>query len=461
MEPWISSPNKLKKSILTISDGINQSVEPIEIKDSQATTSTNVDSLMYPTLQTILGNRQFSQHFGVISKIFKYQDNLYITNGSGIYKQEGEFFSVIYASGNDDQRLWDAALFFDGTKMYFTDGFSQLKEVVGNSVTTVDDSPDEGSFVTTHSNRFFIASRVNNNLKYSALRDATDWSDTDLNVGSGTIIVETADGEKPTGLTSFADHVILFKKYTMHKLYGDDSNNFTMSQPYGIGCISDKSIIATKDTLYFLGIDGFYAYQGGLTPVKISEPIKNYLAIMNPVQGNCAGTDGRFIYLSLCTSGSIYPNLTLKYDTERGQWFPVSFVCTAYYLDGTRLYGGTSDGRIIVLNQTTALLGSPINWNIELKPFSEDDETIRKTINRLFVVADVEPSSTIKVSYAVGTEGNVWTQVYASTNGAGQIQTMNIPVVVRTPERWYRIRIEGTGKVRIHRLIREISRRGS
>ncbi|MMZ64562.1 hypothetical protein D1872_269020 [compost metagenome] len=102
---------------------------------------------------------------------------------------------------------------------------------------------------------------------------------------------------------------------------------------------------------------------------------------------------------------------------------------------------------------------APINWSIETKPFSEDDETVRKTINRLFVVADIEPGSTLNVAYAGGTEGGTWNQVSTTSNGTGAIQSIRIPVIVRTPETWYRLKLSGTGKVKIHRIIREVSKR--
>jgi hypothetical protein len=37
---------KSKDTIVTLADGINQSVESIEIKDSQATSAVNVDSFL-------------------------------------------------------------------------------------------------------------------------------------------------------------------------------------------------------------------------------------------------------------------------------------------------------------------------------------------------------------------------------------------------------------------------------
>lgn len=105
--------------------------------------------------------------------------------------------------------------------------------------------------------------------------------------------------------------------------------------------------------------------------------------------------------------------------------------------------------------------GAVINWSIETKPFSEGDETVRKTINRLWVIADIEPGSTLIAAYAAGTEAGTWNVVSSTTNGTGAIQSIRIPVIVNTPQIWYRLKLYGTGKVKIHRVIREVSGRNS
>jgi hypothetical protein len=135
-------------------------------------------------------------------------------------------------------------------------------------------------------------------------------------------------------------------------------------------------------------------------------------------------------------------------------------VATSYYLDGQTLYIGTSGGQVLQMGGTTDN-GAAINWYIDYKPLSEGDETVRKTINRLWVVADIEPGSTLNVAYAAGTEGGTWNVVSSTSNGTGAIQSIRIPVIVRTPEIWYRPRLYGTGKVKVYRLIREISGRNA
>ncbi|MNW59680.1 hypothetical protein D3C74_376100 [compost metagenome] len=106
-------------------------------------------------------------------------------------------------------------MFFDGSKLYFIDGSLQLQQWDGTTLTALSSAPAASSFLTTHANRFYLANRADNLLSFSGLRDAADWTSTDKYTGTGKITVETADGELPTGLTSFSDHVILFKRYTV------------------------------------------------------------------------------------------------------------------------------------------------------------------------------------------------------------------------------------------------------
>ena len=463
MQPWVASPDRTKPVIVTLADGINQSVESIEIKDSQCTSVVNMDSFLYPTLQVREGSTLFSQHTGYINRIFKFLNVWYCGNARGLYKQSGSSWVAVYEyTDTNNDRLWDASMFFDGSKLFFIDGSLQLRQYDGTTLTTLGSAPANSAFMTTHANRFYLANRNDNQLSFSGLRDAADWSSVNKYTGTGKFPMETPDGELPVGLTNFNNHVILFKKYTMHKLFGEDSTNFNMTTPFGVGCISDRSIVPTRESLFWLAADGFYDYMGGSAPTKISDPIKHYINSINlaSAQHCVSGTDGRFVYLSLVTGSSVLPNVTLKYDLQRQSWWVESYVATSFHLDGQTLYYGTADGKIMKAGGATDA-GVPIAWSLETKPFSENDETIRKVIHRLSIVADIEVGSMLNVSYSGGTEGGAWNQVYTTSNGTGQIQSIKIPVIVRTPETWFRLKINGTGKVKIHRMIRELSRRGS
>lgn len=462
MQKWTSTPNKSKPVNATISDGINQAAEPIEIGDGQSIAALNVDSLLYPTLQTREGYTQMWQHTGYINRLFRFQTVWYCGNERGLYKLNGTWQPVYEYGDSNYDRLWDAAMFFDGGKLYFLDGTLQLQQYDGTTLTPMSSAPAGSAFLTTHANRFYLANRADNLLSFSGLRDASDWTSTNKYTGTGKITVETADGELPTGLTAFSDHVVLFKKYTMHELFGEDSTNFTMQAPYDVGCISDRSIVQTKQGLFFLSTDGVYRYSGGSAPVKVSDPIKNYIASINMAYARhcCAGTDERFLYVTLATGSSQIPTVTLKMDLQSGAWWPCSFVATAYYLDGHTLYIATADGRILKMGGTSDN-GATISYSIDLKPMSDGDETARGTIHKFWVVADIDPGASLTVAYAGGTEGGTFTDIRTITGSSGVIQSVQIPVVVRTPEVWFRVRLHGLGRVKVHRIIREIVKRGS
>ncbi len=462
MRPWVESPSKSKPVIVTLADGLNQSVESIEIKDSQAVSVVNMDSSLYPTVQVREGYTQFAAHTGYINRIFKFLGVWYCGNGKGLYKLSGASWVAVYEySDTQANRLWDAAMFFDGSKLYFIDGSLQLRQYDGTTLTTLSTARANSSFIATYMNRFFMAGQNDNLLWYSGLRDPSDFTSTNKYTGSGKITAETADGQLPTGLTAFSDHVILFKRNSMFELFGEDSTNFEMKGPVDVGCISDRTILPTKYGLFFLGVDGMYQYLGGAFPQIISENVKRYIKDINLSYAHhcCAGFDGRFLYLSLVTGAATTPNITLKYDVDIKAWWVESYVATSYYMDGQTLYFGTNDGKIMKMGGSTDN-GSAISWSIETKPFSEGDETVHKVINRLFVIADIEVGSSLTVHYSGGTEGGTWIPVKTETNGTGQVQSIKIPFIVRTPETWFRLKISGTGKVKIHRIVREITRRG-
>lgn len=463
MQGWTASPNKTRPITVTLADGLNQAAEPIEIGDGQAVNVLNLDSTLYPTIQTRDGFTLLSQHTGYINRIFRFKGEWYCGNQRGLYRLTGGLWTAVYDHGNDDNsRLWDVAMFFDASKLYFIDGNLQLQQWDGTTLTALGSAPAASSFMTTHANRFYLANRNDNLLSFSGLRDAADWTSTDKYVGTGKITVETADGELPIGLTAFSDHVILFKRYTMHELFGEDSTNFTMTAPYPVGCISDRSIVQNRTALYWLGPDGVYEYQGGSSPVRISEQIKNYIESINQANARhcCFGTDGRFLYVSLVTGSAQLPTITLKYDIAGRRWWPCSFVATSYYLDGQTLYMGTADGRILQAGSSSDA-GAAIEWSIELKPWSDGAETGRATLHKLWIVADVEVGATLNVAYGIGTEGGNWTTVQSIANGDGVIRSYKIPVVIRTPETWFRLRLSGSGRVKIHRIIREVTRRNA
>jgi hypothetical protein len=453
MNYWTSSKRNVKLKTYTLADGINQGIESIEIGDGQLTSAVNVDSFLYPTLSVRDGFTQHSAKGSYINHLTKFNGALVLANSQGIYKYSGGSWQTIYEFGSaDNTRFWDSVVFMD--KLYFLAKDLQLREYDGTTVNTMSAAPTGTNKLTSHANRLYIVK--DNTLYYSALRKPSDWSTVD---DAGQIVVETSDGEKMSALVSYADHVMVFKKYTYHELFGTGPKNYTMREGAKIGAVSNRAIVEVNGVLYWLGTDGVYAYLGGAAPDLISKDIDPVIRSINPsYYDHCVmGTDGRFLYLTLVTDGNTMPNVTWKYDTQRRSWWKESYVATAFYLDGQTFYFGTVDGKLYKKGGVNDN-GIAISWEAITKPYIDGDEITKKVMHRLYVVADIDAGSTLEAYYSPDAEGENWIKA-GSITPTGTLQNARIPII-GVPSEWIRIKLKGTGRAKIHRLVREMSRRG-
>lgn len=460
---WSSRPNKVKEETITFAGGVDYSVDPLSLPETFVAKATNVDSTFAPAVQTRPGYAVTFASLRYYSKLFVYKSALYGARDDGLFRINSS--SVFIPPGTDTARQWSFAKFINGSLLYFLTGMSKLQKYDGTTVTEIASAPAQQSYVAAYRNRLFTAGREDNLLHWSGLRDGDDWTSTDLYTGSGKLAVETDDGETPTAIVEFAGSLILFKRNSMHKLYGDDATNFTLNQAFKIGCVSENSIVQIGSVLYFLAPDGMYAYDGGNPPVKISQPIQPYIESMSVASAktHSAGTDGRFLYLSLTLATNVYPSQGFKYDTQSGRWWEMSIAPTTYFLNDQTLNFALYNQGIMRREGLTDPSGM-IPFELRTRTFGAGDETVRKGLHRIYAIVDVDPNASLDISYALGAEGEVWTPVYTTTNGTGQAQSLRIPVIIpaqRGPNYWYRIRFVGLGRVRIHRLITEITRRGN
>lgn len=473
---WPSRPDKVTEVVQSLAGGMDDSVSPIELLPEQLEYVSNMDSELFPTLQT---RRGCSEYFILSTphsfNIVMYKNRFYLMGPNGLVPIEGGSF--VYSIPEYDTQRWSYSRFYDGEFLYFlasSPGPGKLQKFNGVSNMDVSDAPPDQSFVASHSNRLFLAGTKNNLISYSGLRNADDWtSATDLYTGPGQIAVETEDGEKPTGMVAFGGSLIIFKRFTMHKLFGDDATNFSLIQAFAIGCLSADTIVVNDGLLYWLASDGIYMYDGGSVPVKISQPIEPYIKRVNSeiAKTCCMGCDGRFLYVSLALDSFKWPNFCFKYDIRTRTWWRSSLLPRSYYKYEKKLMAylpqtASPGSGVMVLNgETYTDKGDQIFWEARTKPFSAQTENRKKVVNRIYAVVDIEPSATINIEYAAGSEiagANVYQPVYNSTNGSGVAQTIKIPVIMRpSPNEYYRVRFTGTGKVKIHRLIIELTRRGN
>ena len=131
-----------------------------------------------------------------------------------------------------------------------------------------------------------------------------------------------------TAITAYNGSIIAFKENCIHKVYGSEPKEFTVSRKDfpGVAEGARDTLAIVAGVLYYKGKNGVYAYTGNV-PKLISDNVIPQNAICTH-----AGGDERFYYID-CTDGeetSIY-----VYDTLKGVWHMRSGIQNIKGLTGT------------------------------------------------------------------------------------------------------------------------------
>lgn len=186
-------------------------------------------------------------------------------------------------------------------------------------------------YVETHKNRVFGIDASNlNRLRFSELYDESAWPDLNF------IDINPGDGDVITGLISFFDQLIIFKRKNIYILSGTDNTNFVIQQALSesrVGALSNRTIVRMDNHVGFLSERGPYAFDGLRTQYiggKI-EAIFNKTSSLpqqtfNWARANitCAATYKRdqknWYIIAIPTGASSTNNLLLVYDFVLNNW---------------------------------------------------------------------------------------------------------------------------------------------
>lgn len=163
-----------------------------------------------------------------------------------------------------------------------------------------------------------------NNIRCSRLGDCGCWDDFSADafgtLPSACFSTDVDTGGEFTAITPFGGTILAFKENCIHKIYGTEPANFTLStlDCNGVAKGAHKTIAMINGVLYYMGIDGIYAYDGS-RPTLISQKTDIRKA---SVLG--AGTDGTNYYLSAkCDNRFIlyvyYPKTNTWHTEEIGE----------------------------------------------------------------------------------------------------------------------------------------------
>lgn len=135
----------------------------------------------------------------------------------------------------------------------------------------------------------------------------------------------TNDGDRITGLKFYAGQLVVTKERSLHRLLGDNPNNFTIQQISDqYGCISNRSLVVFGNLLWGLDTKGIFEYNGASVDI-VSNKVEPIFAAMNidAARENAVAIHNRDqneVWFSIPCNGATLNNCTVVYDYVSNAW---------------------------------------------------------------------------------------------------------------------------------------------
>lgn len=210
-----------------------------------------------------------------------------------------------FTTNSDNNAIY--MLVFDDTAID-TGGYNK---VYAKSITIQKKVPDL-EHICTHGNRVWGVE--GNTIRCSHLGDASVWydftSDQYGTLPSSCYSLDVDTSGDFTAICVYNGNIFAFKENCVHKIYGSQPEDYTLytQSLSGVQKGAHNTLVCINGVLYYKGIDGFYAYSGGV-PVCISEKLSPDITAVS------ASTDGTNYYVSAVENGE--PKFFVYYTKEK------------------------------------------------------------------------------------------------------------------------------------------------
>lgn len=263
--------------------GLNFRADPFQLEKNESPDLMNVDVdprggvAMRKTIQQM----NTAAVTGAIGNIFPYStsagiNQILATHNDGVtvsYSTGGNFTSTV--------TTWTAGLTHSSVTfkdlLYMQNGTDAARRWNGainaalgtafndNIASPTNGNMPIGKYVASHQSMVFVANtfesgvRFRNRIRWSHPNfpedyRTLDWIDVDIG----------REGDEITGLMPFGDRLLIFKRNSVHALYGYSRETFNV-QPVtqAVGAIAQKAIVGTEHAVYFFSWpQGVFAYDG-------------------------------------------------------------------------------------------------------------------------------------------------------------------------------------------------------
>lgn len=285
-------------------------------------------------------------------------------------------------------------------------------------------------FATVHYNRIFGIK--GSDIRASKVGDFKEWEQFQGNEMDSWATDVYSPGDF-TGITSYQDHVIFFKRNQMYELYGYTPSQFKVMESSKIGCVDSESIAEVQGILYFMSEKGVQSYAGGY-PRSVSENLN----LSNVTNASAVG-DGRNYYVSV-------GDLTYIFDTWANTWLPhIDKTFINFSKDSDKIYGLCSDKKVYQL----ANGDETVEWSATTKLF-DDGMFNKKSVKSIKIKARMEEGSELKVYLSLD-EGDFKLRKHIKNTEMYHRKQRDIIIVIPINRAsTYQIRFEGRGKATIY-----------
>jgi hypothetical protein len=301
-------------------------------------------------------------------------------------------------------------------------------------------------YICVHDNRLWGCNNETRTIYASRIDDPTNFNDLSGNANDSWMVDVATDGDF-TGCASMSGAVIFFKEHSILKVLGSyaaefQTNNYQME---GVKTGCNKSIQNIGETLYYVGVNGVYVYNGG------TASLISYVFGEKRLSDAVAGHDSNNYYLSALDGDN---PLFLTYHMQSGLWLKEDTI-RAYdiALNGNTLNILSNEGKVLTENTGT----EAVPFSITFKPFYESVKSgntstvafAKKRYSKLYLRMELGRGANVKVE--VREDDGLWKEV-TKIVGKGGLYT--VPVVIGRCDK-YELRLSGKGAFCLLNMMRE------
>lgn len=263
-------------------------------------------------------------------------------------------------------------------------------------------------YLELYNNQLFLAG-------FSSMQSTVYWSEIGEPEG---ILPEyfaefrTNDGDRITGMKTYANSLVVTKERSVLRLTGDDPTNFAIQEVSDqFGCVSNRSMIVYNDVMEWLDTKGIVQYNGA-NIAFVSNRVENIFLRMNLVAARERAQAVHFrdlneIWWAIPIDGSTQVNAVVVHDYLVNAWTvfkgfnPASLAVAFGHFEKQTVFFGNYGGQ--VFNFGTSLMGdngNGITCSIQARYLAPMGQSMEQQFRRLYLNVDpiVGSSQAIQVN---------------------------------------------------------------